>query len=346
MKPPRPRPSRRPGARGARSRRGRHRACLCGHASALPGRATGARALRARSCVYMHVATPSAANVQDAGMAGGVEVVEARRCRRRRGESLGIALLAFTVIVWGCAGRVTAEATPLRRPDDAHRACARRPTALVAAHRAAAPALPAAVRPRRVEPAPRSAACSWSRGSSTAFTESVTGVGPGIAIVLLSTSPFFIILAEWRLFGQRVTTAMLLGMLVGFGGVILVASGADRRRPATRATWLVGMALAISAAIAWAVGTLIVDEQLTRRTGHRPRRPHGRAVHRRRQRPARPRARHRRDGRRGVGLGHAVARRRVHLDRRLRDRDRRPTSARCAGWTPRGSRRGCSCRRS
>jgi probable blue pigment (indigoidine) exporter len=97
-----------------------------------------------------------------------------------------------------------------------------------------------------------------------AFTESVIKIGPGIAIVLMSTSPFFIAIAGRVLFGRRITPVMLLGMLVGFAGVILVAS-TQIDASGDAGDMMIGMALAISAAIAWAAGTMIVSEQITRR---------------------------------------------------------------------------------
>jgi probable blue pigment (indigoidine) exporter len=57
---------------------------------------------------------------------------------------------------------------------------------------------------------------------------------------------------------------MLLGMVVGFAGVILVAS-AQIDASGNAGDMAIGMGLAISAAIAWAAGTMIVKEQITRR---------------------------------------------------------------------------------
>jgi len=97
-----------------------------------------------------------------------------------------------------------------------------------------------------------------------AFTESVRRIGPGIAIVLMSTSPFFIAIAERYLFGRRITRLMLLGMIVGFAGVILVAS-AQIDASGDAGDMAIGMGLAISAAIAWAAGTMIVKAQIDRK---------------------------------------------------------------------------------
>src|SRR3954471_12942534 len=261
-KPPSPSPSRRPGARGARSRRDDVLSVVAAMQRRLPGPAWAPRPppRPVRTCTPTG-ATRTAANVQDAGMAGGVEVVGERR-GVRGGEALAAGLLAFTVIVWGCTGRVTAEATPSADPVilTALRAA---PTAIVLL--LALPLL------RYRLPATRSE-WAWTSVSGLlmvtwflfAFTESVRRIGPGIAIVLMSTSPFFIAIAERYLFGRRITRLMLLGMIVGFAGVILVAS-AQIDASGDAGDMAIGMGLAISAAIAWAAGTMIVKAQIDRK---------------------------------------------------------------------------------
>jgi probable blue pigment (indigoidine) exporter len=209
----------------------------------------------------MHRWRASCAWVEEGLMAAGVEVVETRG-GLGRGEAAAIGMLAFTVLAWGCTGRVTAEATPYAEPLTLTMLRAA-PTAVVLL--VALPLL------RYRLPATR-ADWGWTAVSGLlmvtwflwAFTESVSRVGPGIAIVLMSTSPFFIALAERLVFGRRITPLMLLGMVVGFAGMILVVSGQMDANGDT-ADIVIGMALAVSAAIAWAAGTLIVSEQLTRR---------------------------------------------------------------------------------
>lgn len=194
-------------------------------------------------------------------MAGGVEVVEGTR-GVRRGEALGIAMLAFSVVTWGLTPRVTAEATPYADPLilTSLRAA---PTAIVLL--LVLPILRYRLPDNRAD---------WIRTAASgllmvtwflfAFTESVGKVGPGIAIVLMSTSPFFIATAERYLMGKRLTPLMLAGMVIGFGGMVLVVSSQIDATGGTR-DMFVGMALAISAAVAWAAGTLIVADQIRRR---------------------------------------------------------------------------------
>ena len=194
-------------------------------------------------------------------MAGGVEVVQGGSGVRRSAEAAGIGMLAFAVIVWGCVGRVIAEATPHADPLML--------TALRAAPAAIILLLALPLLRYRL-PATRDV---WIRTAVSGLlmvtwflfglTESVAKAGPGTAIVLLSTSPFFIILAERYVYGKRVTRAMLLGMVIGFGGIVLIVSG-QLGASGNAGEMLVGMALAISAAIAWSIGTLIVADQINR----------------------------------------------------------------------------------
>jgi len=194
-------------------------------------------------------------------LASPVEVV-GESAGLRRGDAFAIALLTFTVIVWGCTPRVTAEAAPYADPImlTSLRAA---PTALVLL--LALPLLHYRLPRDRAE-------WAWTSVSGLlmvtwflfAFTESVIRIGPGIAIVLISTSPFVIVIAERGLLGRRITPLALGGMALGFAGVILVVSG-QLDSGADASDMIIGVTLAISAAIAWAAGTLIVAEQITRR---------------------------------------------------------------------------------
>jgi probable blue pigment (indigoidine) exporter len=195
-------------------------------------------------------------------VASQVEAVEGGAGVVRGGEAMAVALLAFTVVVWGCTPRVTAEAAPFSDP------------VMLTSLRAAPTAIALLIALPLLRYRLPSTRSEWAWASVSgllmvtwflfAFTESVIKIGPGIAIVLMSTSPFFIAIAGRVLFGRRITPVMLLGMLVGFAGVILVAS-TQIDASGDAGDMMIGMALAISAAIAWAAGTMIVSEQITRR---------------------------------------------------------------------------------
>jgi drug/metabolite transporter (DMT)-like permease len=95
------------------------------------------------------------------------------------------------------------------------------------------------------------------------FTEAIIRAGPGIASVLVSTPPFFVALIGRVFLGEHVSRRVVAGLVIGFAGVVLMASsqlgsGSDAGDTA------LGMAFAIGAALGWAVGTMLVKQMLTR----------------------------------------------------------------------------------
>jgi drug/metabolite transporter (DMT)-like permease len=171
-------------------------------------------------------------------------------------------LLAFAVVVWGCTPRVTAVAGPhagaltltmLRAV----------PTAVVLLA-----ALPF-VRGRL--PRDRDA-WLWTAVSGLlmvtvflgGFTEAIIHAGPGNAIVLASTAPFWVVLLGRVFLGERPSAAAVAGLTAGFAGVILIVwsqLGGD----AGGGELAAGMGLALAAALGWGVGILVVKDLLTRR---------------------------------------------------------------------------------
>ena len=86
--------------------------------------------------------------------------------------------------------------------------------------------------------------------------------GPGNAIVLASTTPFFVVILGWFVAGERISWQGLGGLVIGFLGVVLVVSsqlGGDQD-----GLTAIGMAFALAAAIGWAVGTFVVKELVVR----------------------------------------------------------------------------------
>jgi drug/metabolite transporter (DMT)-like permease len=89
------------------------------------------------------------------------------------------------------------------------------------------------------------------------LTEGVARTGPGTAIVLSSTIPFFIALLGRMLLGERIAVGTACGLLVGFVGVVLVVSsqlgGGDKG-----AGFALGIVFALAAALAGAGSTMLV----------------------------------------------------------------------------------------
>lgn len=94
------------------------------------------------------------------------------------------------------------------------------------------------------------------------LTEAIIRAGPGNAIVLVNTAPFFVALLGRLFLRERVSLQTVAGLVVGFAGIVLVvwsqlgdAGGSDLG---------IGVACALAAALGWAAGTVIVKEQVAR----------------------------------------------------------------------------------
>lgn len=171
-------------------------------------------------------------------------------------------LVALPVLVWGVTPRVTAVASPFAEPLTL--------TTLRAAPSAVAllVALPL-VRGRF----PRERwIWAWTAISGllmvtlflAGFTEAIIHAGPGNAIVLATTAPFWVALLGRAFLGERVGPQAGAGLVVGFVGVVLivwsqVGGGAHGSELAA------GMGLALAAALGWAIGTLMIKELVVRR---------------------------------------------------------------------------------
>ena len=96
------------------------------------------------------------------------------------------------------------------------------------------------------------------------FTEAIIHAGPGNAIVLATTSPFWVVVLGRVFLGVRASLQAVAGLVLGFAGVVLIVSSqlGGGSGSGERAA---GMGLALAAALGWAVGTLAVKELLTRR---------------------------------------------------------------------------------
>ena len=96
------------------------------------------------------------------------------------------------------------------------------------------------------------------------FTEAIIHAGPGNAIVLATTAPFWVVVLARVFLGQRRPLQAIAGLVLGFTGVVLIVwsqLGGD----AGGGELAAGMGLALAAALGWAVGTLVVKQLMTRR---------------------------------------------------------------------------------
>ena len=172
-----------------------------------------------------------------------------------------VGLLAISIVVWGCSPRVTAVAGPYTDPL----------TLTTLRSVLTALVMVAAIPILRYRLPHNRAVWWWTAASGLlmvtvflgGFTEAIIRAGPGIASVLSSTPPFWVALIGWLFLGQRVAPRVVGGLLVGFAGVVLMASsqlGAESNAGDTA----IGMAFAVGAALGWAIGTMLVKELIVR----------------------------------------------------------------------------------
>lgn len=180
----------------------------------------------------------------------------------RRPEAMAIALLMWTIAIWGSTPQVTDAASAYARPLTL--------TSMRAAPTAAVLLLALPLLRFRLP-------SGWSEWLFTAiggvlmvgvflggFTEGVARAGPGNAIVLASTSPFWVAILSRVVYGERISRRTATGLLVGFGGVILVFSSQLGSSTGAGQT-VAGLGCSLAAALGWALGTLVVKQQLNRR---------------------------------------------------------------------------------
>jgi drug/metabolite transporter (DMT)-like permease len=94
------------------------------------------------------------------------------------------------------------------------------------------------------------------------LTEGTIRAGAGNAAVLANTSPFLVLLLGWMFLGERISKAGVVGLVLGFGGVVVMVS--SQLGGTGRDSIGIGLALALAASVAWALGTLIVKRLVTR----------------------------------------------------------------------------------
>jgi drug/metabolite transporter (DMT)-like permease len=186
--------------------------------------------------------------------------VQRSAARARPTEATATLLAASAVVIWGITPRMLAVAERHSEPLMVT-ALRMAPAALLLL--LALPVLRARIPGRAL----------WQSmaltGAMIAFfnfglTEGVARTGPGTAIVLSSTIPFFIALLSRVLLGERITVATGCGLVVGFVGVVLIVSselgGGERG-----GGFALGLLLALAAAVAGAGSTMLVRKAVVER---------------------------------------------------------------------------------
>lgn len=74
----------------------------------------------------------------------------------------------------------------------------------------------------------------------------------GLAAVLIYLQPVLVGLLAWWLLGEPMTTGKILGLVLGFAGIVVVGGGAFAGHVSAA-----GVALAVASALAWALGTIV-----------------------------------------------------------------------------------------
>jgi O-acetylserine/cysteine efflux transporter len=95
-------------------------------------------------------------------------------------------------------------------------------------------------------------------------TEAVARAGPGNAAVVVNAAPLIVAALGWFLLRERLSGIGIAGVIVGFGGVVLMVSSQLGGDTDTRQL-LIGVGLGAAGALGWAIGTLLVRAFATRR---------------------------------------------------------------------------------
>lgn len=97
------------------------------------------------------------------------------------------------------------------------------------------------------------------------ITEAIARAGAGNSAILINTNPLMVLVLAWIFLRERLSPLGILGLLVGFGGVVLMVSSQLGGSVET-SQLLLGSALALIAALGWSVGVMIL-RGLSQRAG-------------------------------------------------------------------------------
>jgi probable blue pigment (indigoidine) exporter len=81
--------------------------------------------------------------------------------------------------------------------------------------------------------------------------------------VLNNTAPFFVLILGYAVFGERASWLGVAGLILGFGGVVVMVSS-QLGGVENQADFVLGLVLALASAAAWGGGTLTVKWLLER----------------------------------------------------------------------------------
>jgi drug/metabolite transporter (DMT)-like permease len=95
------------------------------------------------------------------------------------------------------------------------------------------------------------------------ISEGTARAGAGNAAVLLNASPFFVLVLARIFLGERASLFGILGLLVGFAGIVLMVSS-QLGDIADTGDFVLGMSLALAGALGWAIGVLMTKVLFTR----------------------------------------------------------------------------------
>jgi drug/metabolite transporter (DMT)-like permease len=97
------------------------------------------------------------------------------------------------------------------------------------------------------------------------LTEAIDRAGPGNGAVVINTNPLMVLVLAWIFLRERLPPLGIFGLLVGFGGVVLMVSSQLGGSIESRQL-LLGSLLGLVAALAYAIGVVIL-RNLSQRVG-------------------------------------------------------------------------------
>lgn len=90
-------------------------------------------------------------------------------------------------------------------------------------------------------------------------TLAITALPSGLASVLIYLQPLLVALLAWRLLGESMGGFKVVGLLLGFAGIVLVSAGALGGHISGA-----GVGYAVLAAITWSIGTIVFKQRAGR----------------------------------------------------------------------------------